>query len=318
MSDARKDLADPDLRRELHRFVLRRAPDGDAEDLVQTILADALAAESLPEDDEERRRWLFGVAKHKIADAHRKRGRDPGPISSPEGEVTAESAPHGAEDLLRWAERELPANEGAPGTLGWMLREGDGERLEDIAREANVPAPTVRQRVARLRRYFRQRWAVQAALAGGFAVALGVVYWKAKDTAEPPIAQESRDDTLDRARNLRLEGLEHCRAKRFAECLGRLDAAREIDPVGDEAQVVREARGVAARAQAPDEVEPQPPETPPPVDTAPPEQKPPRVVPPPPPKVGPKKTYEPVPQSDDPVQQKRSLPEIQEKNAPQK
>ena len=38
-----------------------------------------------------------------------------------------------------------------------MLREGEGEKLETIAAEANVPAPRVRQRVSRLRRYYKAR-----------------------------------------------------------------------------------------------------------------------------------------------------------------
>jgi hypothetical protein len=47
-----------------------------------------------------------------------------------------------------------------------MLREGDGEKLEHIARDARVPAPRVRKRVSRLRKLLRERWAAELTLAG--------------------------------------------------------------------------------------------------------------------------------------------------------
>ncbi|HEX3850670.1 MAG TPA: hypothetical protein VHW01_06860 [Polyangiaceae bacterium] len=49
-------------------------------------------------------------------------------------------------------------------TLEWMLREGDGEKLEQIARDANLPAPRVRQRVSRLRCFLREQWAAELML----------------------------------------------------------------------------------------------------------------------------------------------------------
>jgi hypothetical protein len=66
-------------------------------------------------------------------------------------------------DLMRWARKELPEGKENEQTLEWMLREGEGEKLENIAAEANVPAPRVRQRVSRLRRYVKARWAAQTA-----------------------------------------------------------------------------------------------------------------------------------------------------------
>ena len=71
--------------------------------------------------------------------------------------------PQSALDLMRWAQKELPAGKENEQTLEWMLREGEGEKLETIAAEANVPAPRVRQRVSRLRRYYKARWAAQTA-----------------------------------------------------------------------------------------------------------------------------------------------------------
>ncbi len=50
--------------------------------------------------------------------------------------------------------------------MDWLVREHDGERLADIAEERALPAPVVRQRVSRLRRAIRSRYA------GLFAIGL--------------------------------------------------------------------------------------------------------------------------------------------------
>src|SRR5690349_15785644 len=70
-------LADPALRRLLEDFVRRRVPATDVDDVVQTVLCDALAAQGRPTDEEELRKWLLGVARHKVADHHRRAVREP-------------------------------------------------------------------------------------------------------------------------------------------------------------------------------------------------------------------------------------------------
>jgi DNA-directed RNA polymerase specialized sigma24 family protein len=161
MSNYRLD--DPSLRSALTSMVRRKVPASDVDDVVQSTLADALSARELPAEPERLRRWVFGIARHKIVDAHRARGREV--LDDHEAAAAAvEDAEFDALDLLRWAERELPQGAEARTTLGLMLREGDGERLEHLAAEAMLPAATVRQRVVRLRRHFRACWAFQAAV----------------------------------------------------------------------------------------------------------------------------------------------------------
>ena len=244
-------LPAPELRSGLVRFVRGRVPESDVEDVVQATLADAFAAREAPSEAEELRRWVFGIAKNKIVDVHRKGGREL-PKEGVGDEASAESAPMSARDLLRWAETELPEAEGAQSTLEWMLREGDGEKLEHIAEEAQVPAPRVRQRVSRMRKYFRSRWAAQLAAAATLAI-VGLAIWTwlaSRDKPKPEeIAREVPPD--ERARELRRIALERCQARDFAPCLEGLDRAKAIDPVGDEALAIQEARAAAARGQAP-------------------------------------------------------------------
>jgi len=171
-------LSDPNLMGALSHFVRGRVPEAEVDDIVQQTIADALDADQHPEQDEEIVRWVHGICRHKVVDWFRRARREvPRDLESPEDGpvVAAESAPQSAMDLLRWAKKELPAGSENEKTLEWMLREGAGEKLEAIAAEANLPAPRVRQRVSRLRRHYKARWAAQAAaLAALLLVALAV------------------------------------------------------------------------------------------------------------------------------------------------
>jgi RNA polymerase sigma factor (sigma-70 family) len=171
-------LADPDLTARLSHFVRARVPEGDVSDIVQATIADALAADEHPDGDEDIVRWLFGICRHKLVDWFRRMRREvPHDLQANEDAAPAESVPTSAMDLMRWARKELPPGKENEQTLEWMLREGEGEKLETIAAEANLPAPRVRQRVSRLRRYYKKKWAAQAAaVAALLLVALAIVF----------------------------------------------------------------------------------------------------------------------------------------------
>jgi DNA-directed RNA polymerase specialized sigma24 family protein len=171
-------LADPALAESLSHFVRARVPESEVEDIVQATITEALAAEEAPEDDEEIVRWVHGICRHKVIDWFRRTRRElpHDPELADETVAAAESVPQSALDLLRWAQKELPEGEEHKKTLEWMLREGEGEKLETIAAEAKVPAPRVRQRVSRLRRYYKAKWAAQAAaLAALLVIAVALV-----------------------------------------------------------------------------------------------------------------------------------------------
>ena len=71
-----KDLiASPEVRRLVEGMVRRRVPESEVEDVVQTVLVDALASDSMPDDEEQLRKWIAGITRHKVADFHRKGGR---------------------------------------------------------------------------------------------------------------------------------------------------------------------------------------------------------------------------------------------------
>jgi RNA polymerase sigma factor (sigma-70 family) len=246
-------LADPGLRRALEDFVRRRVPAPDVDDVVQTVLCDALAAEGRPGDPAELRRWLMGIARHKVADHHRRSTREE---VADLVELPAPPPPIEAREMARWAERQVASTRDAKQTLAWMAREGEGEKLESIAAEEQVPAARVRQRVSRMRRWMKERWLAELAAVAALAVIAVLVARLLRREEAPQIAPmpepaptaPPEPSPLDRARALRADALEACGREAWAECLRKLDEAAGLDPDGDRAPEITEARDRARRA----------------------------------------------------------------------
>ncbi|MGZ3419566.1 MAG: RNA polymerase sigma factor [Polyangiales bacterium] len=252
MFDPSKALADVRFREALVAAVRRRVPPHEVEEIVQATLTEALASSSRPDQEEAMRRWVFGIARNKVVDFHRRRSREvvPEDAASLADAAPAESAPHDAIDLLRWAEREMPETDTSARTLEWMLREGAGEKLEEIARDEEVPAPAVRQRVARMRKHFRTRWAALAAAAiVGSLVAFFLLRGREPDIAKnPPIAP----DPIARGKVIRHEALDGaCKQQLWDACIRQLDEAAKLDPAGDTGEDVKSVRDAAEKAKAP-------------------------------------------------------------------
>ncbi|MBK9259677.1 MAG: sigma-70 family RNA polymerase sigma factor [Polyangiaceae bacterium] len=248
-------LADPELRRFLLDFVKRRVSAADADDIVQTVLCDALVAKNLPSEKEELRKYLLGIARHKVVDAHRRTSREE--VGDPP-ELVANPPPVEEESLLRWAEKQAPTTEEAQKTLSWMAREGEGEKLENIAADERVPAARVRQRVSRMRRWMKERWIAELAAVAALGV-LALVLWRIlRQTPDGPeivkpdvTAEPLRNDALERAKLLRAEAIKSCDEGAYDRCLKGLDEAKQLDPAGDMAQDVVWARKKANLAREP-------------------------------------------------------------------
>jgi len=253
-------LAGPALRGSIEAMVRRRVPPHEVEDIVQATLTEAIASSNRPDEEDALRRWVHGIARHKIVDFHRARGREPTHVGDAIDEAPdSGAAPHDAIDLMRWAEREMPQNDGAARTLEWMLREGSGEKLESIAREEAVPAPQVRKRVERMRRHFRARWAVQAAaiVAAISVVVLAIFLLRrreapvAHDVPPVPSSAKIQPDPIADGRALRRGALDACDRHEWDACVKGLDEAAKLDPAGDADDSVKKAREAVAAAKAP-------------------------------------------------------------------
>jgi len=234
--------------------VRRRVASADGDGIVQTVLVEALTAKNRPQDHAELRKYLLGIARHKVADTHRRSSREE--LREPP-EMVAGPPPVEEEALVRWAERQAPATEEAQKTLAWMAREGEGEKLESIAEEERVPAARVRQRVSRMRRWMKERWLAELAAVAALAVVAFVLYkvFKKPDAIEAitpdPSTHPAPETPLDRAKFMRAEALERCGMGEYQRCLEGLDQAKALDPVGDAAPEVKSAREAASRALNP-------------------------------------------------------------------
>jgi DNA-directed RNA polymerase specialized sigma24 family protein len=161
--DLREVLARPDVRRRLVAVVSRRVPADATEDVVQAVLCDALVAREVP-SIEIVPRWLLAIARHKVADFHRRARRR---RETDEAVEAAACDPIEERDLLEHAKAIAPD----PRAFEWIVRAQEGATLAEIAEEEDLPAPVVRQRVSRLRRALRTALLAAAALAMALLVA---------------------------------------------------------------------------------------------------------------------------------------------------
>ncbi|MBX3230051.1 MAG: sigma-70 family RNA polymerase sigma factor [Labilithrix sp.] len=233
----------PDLRAALLAMVKKRVPESEAEDIVQSTLTDAFASPHAPADAESFRRWIFGVAKNKVVDYHRRAIRET--FDMPE--VAGKPAPHQEADLLRWAEKHLPPGDDNKATLDWMLREGEGEKLESIAETENLPAPRVRQRVSRLRRHLKSHWQKEVALLATLGVLITAVVLYLRSQEPDPNNPIAKDDVA-RAEEMRHQAFDLCKASQWTSCIEKLDDAKRLDPAGDTTPAVQQARDEANKA----------------------------------------------------------------------
>ena len=153
-------------------------------------------------------------------------------------------APHSEVDMLRWAERNLPPGDENKTTLDWMLREGEGEKLEWIAESEKMPAPRVRQRVSRLRRHLKDHWKKEVALLAAVGVLMTGILLFLRPKDPQPIANED----VARAEELRKSAFTKCLASDWKPCVDGLDQAKRLDPAGDTRPEVKQARDNADKA----------------------------------------------------------------------
>lgn len=253
VSPSKRFLGEPALRRVLVDFVRKRVPAADVDDVVQTVLMEALAAPARPQEQAELTRWLLGIARHKVVDHHRRTSRE---AAAEIPDLPAPPPPLEEQALVTWAEKQAGPSSDARNTLEWMAREGEGEKLETIAAEEQVPAARIRQRVSRMRRWMKERWLAELAAAAALVV-LGIVLWRIFRKEEPitqpqpeprPVPSVLPDPVMERARSLREMAFESCDRSAWKECLDKLDEAKQLDPAGDADPRVGAARARAAEA----------------------------------------------------------------------
>ena len=184
----REVLAKPEVRRRLVAMISRRVPADATEDVVQAVLCDALVARDVPAL-ETVPRWLFAIARHKIADFHRRARRLGETLEAIDDVATCD--PIEERDLLEHAHAIAPDAR----AFEWIVRAEEGATLAEIAEEEDLPAPVVRQRVSRLRRALRT--ALLAAAAVTVALLVAASHERVPRIGADPVARPNRDLSLD-------------------------------------------------------------------------------------------------------------------------
>ena len=155
----------------LRNFIRRRVPDAsEAEDILQDVFYEFVAAYRLPEPIEQVGAWLFGVARNRIIDRFRKKKEEPLPEVSGEGDEgswldevlpSADAGPEAAyaravllEELYA-ALAELPVEQRDV----FIAHELEGRSFKELAAESGVGVNTLlarkRYAVMHLRAYIK-------------------------------------------------------------------------------------------------------------------------------------------------------------------
>jgi DNA-directed RNA polymerase specialized sigma24 family protein len=191
-------LAEAETRRRLLAVVRRRVPAQDVDDVVQQVLCDALASGGMPRDPDGLARWLVGVARHKTADLYRERARSGEAEGADVEAIAAPAPPLEARAVMHAMTAAVSREPRGAQTLEWVVREAQGERLDEMAREANLAPAAVRQRVSRLRRLLRKRWLRELLLLAAAVAAVVCVRPSILEHGAAPIVAEptSAEDAI--------------------------------------------------------------------------------------------------------------------------
>ncbi|WP_033070050.1 sigma-70 family RNA polymerase sigma factor [Thalassospira australica] len=146
------------LKTGLHRFVLSRVPKDDADDVVSEILETIIRNRDSLRDAANPSAWIFAIARNKVADFYRHRGRERtlhhalnnDPTLSDQDQQHDQPGLHDC--IISFIGRLSPSDQN-------ILEEIDmnGTRQTDFASRNVIALPTVKSRVQRARNRLRNR-----------------------------------------------------------------------------------------------------------------------------------------------------------------
>ncbi|MEM6296107.1 MAG: sigma-70 family RNA polymerase sigma factor [Myxococcota bacterium] len=151
------------LTADLRRYVARRVPVAEVDDLVQDVITRAFAARDTLRDDLPLQPWLFTIARNAITDHLRARKPSATDEAVPPSDDTPEADAIATESEMlrtlvgRWLEASVA-------TLPEPQREAVhrvdvlGQRQADVAESLGIPYSTLKSRVQRGRLEVRERF----------------------------------------------------------------------------------------------------------------------------------------------------------------
>jgi DNA-directed RNA polymerase specialized sigma24 family protein len=239
------------LRGKLLRLGVAFQDRGDAVAEVQARAIKSTHGKRLPATVEEWRNLCLTIAKRMIiTDCRRqeRRGRwhaglceKPDDTTPPEPEPWRRN-PAEAAEYLRILKAQFEAGEMPEHGETILQRTADGETARRIGKDLGLSQRAVEKRLERMRKLFSAKLASLGMLVMMLLVAIFFAM-PMESVVSRPLPQETPE-------MLRHEALEACDAAQWRECLDELDAAKSLDPAGDDAPEIRDARERAERALA--------------------------------------------------------------------
>ena len=252
-------LSDRRLRERLvaHLVARKEVVPHRAEDIVQTTYLRAMRARSWPSDPAKMFAWMKAIAERTFVDDVRKRDRREAVETLHDDVDVVVEAPEPRE-ALRVAEAAESVAAESPydaATLAMLEEEAAAEPVAEIVAQRDISRDAYYVRKARFIARVRARLVELASVTTSSVALLLVLHTILAITAVTLVADAppgpKAGDPLPRleshgdAASLRHRGLRLCRARDYARCVELLDEARALDPIGDLALDVTEAREAA-------------------------------------------------------------------------
>jgi RNA polymerase sigma factor (sigma-70 family) len=269
-------LADPEFAKILRRIVIRGGvPAKDADDYVQTVLYKTFRSAPQERDPERLRPLACKIADDEVIDYRRKRATER------KYNVGATDQSDVAGTLDSPTERAVEAKQ-EMGCMRQVLAVDDvhpmaseiaeayalGHSPQQIGARLQLAPQTVSNILYKVRQAFGRRWDVEkitwvlawmAVVVIGLPALVNHLHPKhdeadpQRDKQDAPMVSTMATGTApatpqELAAAVRKDALSQCAAGEYLDCLIGLNEAKKLDPAGDEAPEVREARRVANQA----------------------------------------------------------------------
>lgn len=230
--------------RAMHRYIraiarARGVPFQDVDDMLGTVIAEAMVAPDLPLDDpEQTRKFLGAVTRRRCVDEARRRKRARKRSDEIVDDEREDSAAPKADDVLmlerviEYMYATFPAKH-----VEWVRAYlAAGETAEEIAQREKVAAGYVRARISKIRAAVAKVTATVVAVIAGlfFGPSVRLPQPTPDTTQWSSIAPKPRTvaPRPPQAYPLRLKAWKECRFENWSECLGYFEQADTIDPAG--------------------------------------------------------------------------------------
>jgi DNA-directed RNA polymerase specialized sigma24 family protein len=245
-------IASPAVREKIAAVTGHRVPPADRGDIAQQAYVRLLLWKELPATDDELLGLVVCIVRGLLTDFYRRRAVNERRTA---GDADVDQVPFDAQTdgvavrdewrrAIEFVEAEVAAGRVDAAALRWARRLADGDTLAQIAADEDIPVPTLKSRIHRVRKHLRKQWPKYAAGIAGVVVLFLLLRREEPDGVTHANPHTGRDE----AAQYRDEAAHECREHDYAACARDLDRARARDPAGEALPDVKVMRDAIDRA----------------------------------------------------------------------